>query len=68
MLAHLDRYAGKFVSKRTFLRETNAYRYGPSIADRALDVLHANGEIEITKGRPELIRRVLGPEEKGDDT
>jgi hypothetical protein len=58
ILAELDRYGGKFVAKRDLLRSINAYRFGPSVADRALGVLHANGEIEITKGRPELIRKI----------
>src|SRR5262249_23318365 len=59
ILAYLESYGGRYVSKRTLLREINAYRFGPSIADRALDVLHANGDIEITtKTRPVLVRRL----------
>jgi hypothetical protein len=41
------------------LRAINAYRLGPSVADRALAVLHSNGEIEFQKqGREELVRAV----------
>jgi len=62
ILDYLDRQGGRFVSRRTMLRDINANRFGPSVADRALDVLHANGEIEITKGRPVLVRRCLDDE------
>jgi hypothetical protein len=60
ILDHLDQHQGRLVAERTLLRKINAYRYGPSIADRALDILHANGEIELQKvGRTKLWRRVL---------
>lgn len=62
ILSYLDRYNGKYVSKRTMLQQISAYRLGPSVADRALSVLHANREIEITKGRPDLVRRIADPE------
>lgn len=59
ILDYLDNLAGKFVSMRTMLRNIHAYRYGPSVADRALGVLHTNGEIEITKvGRETVVRRM----------
>jgi hypothetical protein len=63
ILAHLDRLQGRYVAKRTLLREINAYRFGPSVAERALSVLFANGDIEITKTRPELVRRIADPEQ-----
>jgi hypothetical protein len=60
ILDYLDRHQGRLVSVRTLLREINAYRYGPSVAHRALAVLHANGEIEFQSvGRTKLVRRVL---------
>jgi hypothetical protein len=62
ILSYLDRFDGRYVSKRTMLQQISAYRFGPSVADRALSVLHANGEIEITKGRPELVRKIADPE------
>jgi hypothetical protein len=67
ILSELNRYNGKFVATRKLLRDINAYRFGPSVADRALSVLHANGEIEISKGRPELVRKIADPEQSGID-
>ncbi len=63
IIDYLDRLQGRPVSKRTLLRDINAYRFGPSVADRALSVLHANGEIDITKDRPQLVRRIADPDQ-----
>jgi hypothetical protein len=66
ILDYLSRYGGKFVSKREMLRATHAYRYGPSVAERALSVLHANGDVDIQKiGREVLVRLVP---ERRDET
>ena len=62
ILDYLDRFGGRFVSKRKMLRDINANRLGPSVVERGLDVLHANGELQITKGRPVLVRRCLDDE------
>ena len=59
ILDYLSRYGGKFVSKREMLRTIHAYRVGPSVAERALSVLHANGDIDIQRvGREVLVRLV----------
>ena len=59
-LDYLSRHGGRFVSRRQMFRDTRAYDLGPSIADRALSILHANGEVEISKiGRQEVVRRIL---------
>lgn len=64
MLTYLERLGGRFVSQRTMFHNIRAYDFGPSVADRALSVLHANGEVELQKaGRQKLIRRVLPPED-----
>jgi hypothetical protein len=56
-LAYLERHGGRFVSRRELFRATRAYDLGPSTADRALSVLHANGDIEVSKaGKQELVR------------
>lgn len=58
ILSQLDKYEGNFVSKRQLLDEIGAYRYGPSTVKRALEVIEANGDIEITKVRPFKIRKL----------
>jgi hypothetical protein len=59
ILDYLSQYQGRFVSKRAMLRSIHAYRVGPSVAERALSVLHANGDIDIQKsGREVLVRLV----------
>jgi hypothetical protein len=62
ILAYLKRYEGKYVAKRKLLMDIGAYRSGPSVAERALSVLHANGDIEITKTRPVLVRLLIEDE------
>jgi hypothetical protein len=63
-LDYLDRHNGKFVSTRDMFRDTRAYDLGPSTADRALSILAANGEVEITKiGRKQLARRLFSDDE-----
>lgn len=62
ILDYLDGRKGKWVSKRTMLRDINAYRLGPSIAERALCVLLANDDIEFRKdGREQLVRMAVEP-------
>lgn len=56
ILAYLDSYEGRYVSKRKLLHDTGAYRYSPSVAQRALKVMDANGDIEMTTGRPFKVR------------
>lgn len=58
ILAYLDNYDGDFVSKRKLLHDTGAYRYGPSVSKRALEVMDANGDIELTTKRPFRVRRL----------
>jgi hypothetical protein len=58
ILAYLDRYDGEFVSKRKLLDETGAYRFGPSTVKRTLEVLESNGDLEVTKNRPFMIRKL----------
>lgn len=66
ILAYLKRYNGKYVTRRKLLNDIGASRYGLSIADRALSIMNANGDIEITKKkRPVLVRLLL--EEENDD-
>jgi len=60
ILDYLRNRKGKWVSKRSMLRDINAYRLGPSIAERALCVLLANGDIDFRKdGREQLVRMAL---------
>jgi hypothetical protein len=66
-LDYLSRQGG-FVSRRDMYRHTNAYDLGPSTADRALSILHANGEIEICKtGKKEFVRLAVESDETGGD-
>lgn len=58
ILSRLDRYEGHFVSKRQLLDEIGAYRFGPSIVKRTIEVLESNGDIEVTKQRPFMIRKL----------
>jgi hypothetical protein len=58
ILSYLDRYEGRFVAKRKLLHDTGAYRYSPSTAKRALDVMAGNGDIEMTAKRPFMIRKL----------
>jgi hypothetical protein len=58
-LDYLARHGGKFVSRREMYRHTRAYDLGPSIADRALSVLQANGDVEITKVGKQVIVRLI---------
>lgn len=58
MLAYLDRFGGDFVSKRRMLDETGVYRFGPTTVKRTLETLEANGDIEVTKNRPFMIRKL----------
>jgi hypothetical protein len=63
-LDYLDRYAGRYVSRRDMFRDTHAYDLGPSTAERALSILEANGEVQSTKvGRKVLVRRLFTDEE-----
>jgi hypothetical protein len=56
--AYLDRYEGDFVSKRKLLHDVGAYKYAPSNAERALKIMEANGDIEMTTKRPFMIRKL----------
>lgn len=58
ILAYLDRYEGHFVTRRKLLHDTGAYRFSPSIAQRALKVMAGNGDIEMTEKRPFMIRKL----------
>ena len=58
ILSYLERADGNFVAKRKLLHDTGAYRYGPSLAKRALDVMAGNGDIEMTTKRPFMIRKL----------
>jgi len=58
ILSYLDRYEGRFVAKRKLLHDTGAYRYSPSTAKRALEVMAGNGDIEMTTKRPFMIRKL----------
>lgn len=56
--SYLELYNGDFVSRRRLLHDTGAYRFGPSTALRALKVMAANGDIEMTEKRPFMIRKL----------
>jgi hypothetical protein len=69
ILNYLMRYKGKYVSRRQMLRETHLYDLGPSVVDRVLSVLKANGDIEITKiGKQTVLRWITDAEEEPDGT
>ena len=64
MLNYLGRLDGRFVNRRQMFRAIHAYDHGLSIADRALTMLNANGDVVIDKiGRQELVRLVTDQEE-----
>ena len=59
-LNYLARYGGRYVSRRDMFRDTRAYDLGPSVAEKALSVLEANGDVEITKvGRRQVLVRLV---------
>lgn len=58
LLAYLERMEGGYVSKRKLLHDTGAYRYSPSAVKRALDIMDANGDIEMTTKRPFMVRKL----------
>lgn len=61
-LSHLDRHApdGRTLGEREMLNSTNAYRFGPGIAEQVLRALEFNGDIERVKiGRKRFLRKVL---------
>jgi hypothetical protein len=58
-LDYLTRQGG-FVSRRDMYRHTRAYDLGPSTAERALSILHANGDVEICQiGKKVMVRLVV---------
>jgi hypothetical protein len=58
-LDYLDRAGGEWVGKREMFRDTRAYDKGGSTGNRALSVLHANDDIEITSiGKRVMVRRI----------
>ena len=64
MLAYLARFDGKYVGRRQMLKAIRAYDLGPSIADRALNILVSNGDVKIAKvGKMELVGLVTSNEE-----
>ena len=61
------RRAGKWIGRRELLRQTNAYDYGASVADRLITVLVANGDVHKTKiGKKVMLRYVAETEEEPD--
>jgi hypothetical protein len=61
-LSHLERMApdGRTVGEREMLNSTNAYRFGPGIAEQVLRALEFNGDIERIKiGRKRFLRKPL---------
>src|SRR5271154_1310078 len=59
IIDYLERSNGNEIAKRKLLKAINAYRLGPSNAERALSVLHANGEISIVRqGKNVFIKRI----------
>lgn len=55
-LDYLGRRRG-LVTRRELLRATHAYDKGPSVADRALDILIANGDVtQMKSGRQTFLR------------
>lgn len=69
ILGYLMRYKGKFVSRRQILRDTHVYDLGPSVADRVIAVLKANGDIEVTKiGKQTVMRWIIDEEEEPEGT
>jgi hypothetical protein len=67
LLAHLSRLNGKYCKQRELLDKTGAYRFGPSVVKRTMDVLHANNDIEILKNsRPVLVRKIIDEEIEDD--
>jgi hypothetical protein len=56
-LQYLGRKNGHYVSRRELFRQTRAYDKGPTIAERALSTLAANGDVIETKvGKAVLVR------------
>ena len=65
--AKLKSLAGKYVSKRELFHSCSAERCGLRIADNALNALHANGDIEVTRGKPRLVRWLLEDSERQEE-
>jgi hypothetical protein len=69
ILNYVMRYKGKYLSRRQALRDTHVYDLGPTVADRVISVLKANGDIEVTKiGKQTVIRYILPEEDEPEDT
>lgn len=74
ILAYLQRHApdGQWMNVRKMFRNTHAYEYGPSIADRALSAMCFSGAVEVNalasdKGqRQRMVRLVNDAEEDGN--
>jgi hypothetical protein len=69
ILNYVMRYKGKYLSRRQALRDTHVYDLGPTVADRVISVLKANGDIEVTKiGKQTVMRFILPEEDESEDT
>lgn len=65
-LDYLKAHPG-YVTRRKLFHDTRAYDKGLSIADRALDMLHANGDIQYDKaGKSFLVRLALDSENEDE--
>lgn len=63
IIDYVGRSNGNAISKRKLLKAINAYRLGPSNAERALNVLNANGEIAIVRQGKQIFIKSVAEEE-----
>ncbi len=63
LMNYLARLGGKYATRRKLLNDIGAIRYGLPAVNRVMDVLFSNGDIEITRTRPVLVRKILEEEQ-----
>lgn len=65
-LDYLGHHPG-FITRRELFRATHAYDKGPSIADRALNILVVNGDVVQTKSGRQTFLRLAAADKVADE-
>jgi len=66
ILEYLKRKPGEWINRRTMFKDSRCYDLGLPAAERVLDKLEANGDVEIIRGKgptPTLVRLITYPAE-----
>jgi len=69
ILEYLKRKPGEWINRRTMFKDSRCYDLGLPAAERVLDKLEANGDVEIIRGKgptPTLVRLIVDPTEEGE--